>query len=131
MNAALAALRQELARSYGHSQKLTQQGDRLRALVSSLRRDLAKRARENKALKDELEALQRKLEEIAVPPPEEGRASTQSGAPHDQPRAATPAAMAPAAPTAPPSSEGTARAAAEPPASAAQQPAAPPIVESE
>jgi len=101
MTAAVAALRQELARSYTHSQKLTQEGERLRALVSSLRRELGKRSRQNKVLKNRLEALERKLQEITTTPPEENRPEPRLGTFPETPPVAGSGAEAAAASPAP------------------------------
>jgi hypothetical protein len=102
MTAAVAALRQELARSYAHSQKLTQEGERLRALVSSLRRQLGKRNRENKVLKNRLKALEKKLQEITTPPPEENRTEPRLGTFPETPSVAGSGAEAAAVSPAPP-----------------------------
>jgi translation initiation factor IF-2 len=100
---AVAALRQELARSYEHSQALTQENEKLRALVASLRRELNRGKGANKVLRDHLQSLEKRMRELEPPP-------------LAQPRAATPAAQAPATPSVP---SGAAPAAAPPAGGAA------------
>lgn len=103
MTEAVAALRHELARSYGHSQRLTQQGERLRALVGSLRHEIGKQKRENRALRHRLQVLERRLQEMTTPPPE---ATSEDVAPSASshgasPRASTTPGKAPDTPTPP------------------------------
>ena len=104
MNEAVAALRQEVSRSYAQVDELTREGDRLRALVASLRRDLAKSRDENKALKSHIRALERRLSEVRTSAPEVAapaeQATTQRRAP------APPPAAQPASPPQPPAQPG-------------------------
>jgi hypothetical protein len=113
MAEAVMALREELARSYEHSQQLTQEVSRLRAVVASLRQELAKAKGSSGVLRDHVRALEKKLHEIegpsSAPPsnpataPDQPRAASKQG-----PGASAPApAPAPAAPSrpAPPSAD--------------------------
>jgi hypothetical protein len=70
MNEAVAALRQEVARSYERSEVISKENDRLRALVASLQRDLGKSRTENRALRNQIRALEKQLHEIHTPPPD-------------------------------------------------------------
>ena len=100
---AVAALRQEVAKSYEHSQQLTQENEQLRGVVASLRRELAKTKGANKVLKDHLEALEKRMRELRPPPLEPSTspeaAAPPSGAPSEAPPAneAAPEAAAPSA----------------------------------
>jgi len=76
---AVNALRQEGARSYARSRELSTENERLRKVVGSLRRDLAKSRGENQALQDQVRALEKKLSEIDAPPPETGRERVDGG----------------------------------------------------
>ncbi len=67
---AVSALREEIARSYEHSQQLAQETERLRALVASLRRELDRRRGESKALRNHVRTLEKMLSEIVTPAPE-------------------------------------------------------------
>lgn len=77
MNEAVAALRQEVSRSYAQTEELTREADRLRALVTSLRRDLSKSRDENKALKSHIRELERRLHEVRTPAPETDGSAAQ------------------------------------------------------
>jgi cell division septum initiation protein DivIVA len=90
---AVTALREEVARSYAHSQGLTQENEKLRAVVASLRRELAKGKGANKELKDHLQSLENRMRELRPPPLEPSTAP-------NAPAATAPGPNAPAAPPA-------------------------------
>jgi len=107
MNEAVAALRQEVARSYERTDALAKDNERLRALISSLQRDLGRSRAENQALKNRIHALERQLHEVHTPPPdsvEEPEAAAPRLMPQPSARAAAPPRPAnpPAANEAPP-----------------------------
>ena len=66
---AVAALRQEIARSYSHSQELVQETQQLRSQVARLRTELAKSREENQTLKTQIRTLEKRLREIHTPAP--------------------------------------------------------------
>ena len=106
MNEAVAALRQEVARSYERSETLSKENDRLRALVASLQRDLGKNRAENKTLRNQIRALEKRLHEIRTPPPdtaEQPEAAEPRVLPQPGTRRAAPSS--PASPPAPPADE--------------------------
>ena len=84
---AVTALREEIARSYTHSQELLEETKRLRAQLRSMRSELEKTRGENEKLRAHVRTLEKRLQEIRVTPPVAG-----------QP--APPPAEAPAAPVA-------------------------------
>jgi hypothetical protein len=94
---AVAALRQEVARSYEHSQRMTQENEKLRAVVASLRRELEKGKGANKVLKENLQALEKRMRELRPPPL--GSSGAGKPAPAEAPEEA-PAAPREAAPQA-------------------------------
>ena len=98
LNAAVAALRQEVARSYERAQELGEQNEWLRELVTSLRRDLRKSRDRNKSLNDHLQVLQKKLHEISAPPPEKTAVTEPRGTapPEEKATPAPPPAQPPA-----------------------------------
>jgi septal ring factor EnvC (AmiA/AmiB activator) len=102
MNEAVAALRQEVSRSYAQTEELTREADRLRALVTSLRRDLSKSRDENKALKSHIRELERRLHEVGTPAPEAEGSAMQPPRDAAAQRQAAPPPPAPAAPAIPP-----------------------------
>lgn len=69
---AVNALRQAVAGNYARSQELSAENKRLRALIVSLRRDLAKSRDEGKAFEGQIRALEKQLREIGGAPPETG-----------------------------------------------------------
>jgi len=79
---AVTALRQEVARSYAHSQELTQENQRLRALVAALRSELGKTREQNKAIQNQLRTVEKRLKETRIPPPETGK-TVAGGEPPD------------------------------------------------
>lgn len=101
LNEAVAALRQEVARSYERAQELDEQNEWLRELVTSLRRDLRKSRDRNKSLNDHLQVLQKKLREISAPPPEKTAVTEPRGAASPEAKA-TPAPPPTQPPTQPP-----------------------------
>ena len=90
---AVAALRQEVARSYEHSQVLTQENEKLRSVIASLRRELAKEKGGSKALKEHLQSLENRMRELQPPPLEPPTRPNRAAPP--------PAAAAPSAPSSP------------------------------
>jgi hypothetical protein len=99
MNEAVAALRQEVARSYERSEVISKENDRLRALVASLQRDLGKSRTENKTLRNQIRALEKRLHEIRTPPPD--TAQQEEAAPRVLPQPST-RGVAPSVPSRPP-----------------------------
>jgi hypothetical protein len=78
---AVMALRQEVGRSYEHSQRLTQENEKLRGVVAGLRRELAKEKGGSKVLREQLESLEKRMRELEPPPlepPNEAGASAPS-----------------------------------------------------
>jgi chromosome segregation ATPase len=106
MNEAVAALRQEVARSYERSETLSKENDRLRALVTSLQRDLGKNRAENKTLRNQIRALERRLHEIGPSPPDTAE-QPETAEPRVLPQPSTrrAAPSRPASPPAPPEDE--------------------------
>jgi hypothetical protein len=100
LNEAVAALRQEVSRSYERAEELGAENERLRALVASLRRDLRKSRGANKSLDDQLRALEKKLSEIGSPPPEGGAES-----PEERTAPTSPSPHPPEAPPPPPQAQ--------------------------
>ncbi len=100
---AVSALRQEVARSYEHSQRLTQENEKLRGVVASLRRELAKAKGSNEALKDHLQALEKRMRELRPPPL--GPSGGAKAAPN-APSAQAPEPPSEASQGAPPTEEG-------------------------
>jgi septal ring factor EnvC (AmiA/AmiB activator) len=66
---AVAALRQEIARGYTHSQELLEETKRLRIQVRTLREELDRSRAENQQLRAQVRTLERRLGEIRVTPP--------------------------------------------------------------
>jgi hypothetical protein len=95
MNEAVAALRQEVARGYERTELLTKDNERLRTLVSSLQRELAKTRGENQTLKSHIRALEKRLHEIHTEPPD---AEEQAAAPPPPPPQGTRRGGSPQAP---------------------------------
>jgi hypothetical protein len=100
LNEAVAALRQEVLRSYERAEELGAENQRLRALVASLRRDLRKSRSANKSLDDQLRALEKKLSEIGSPPPEGGAES-----PEERTEPTSPSPNPPESPPPPPQAQ--------------------------
>jgi chromosome segregation ATPase len=67
---AVTALRQEVSRSYAHSQQMTQENQRLRALVAALKNELVKTRSDNKAIRSQLRTVEKRLREVRSTPPE-------------------------------------------------------------
>ena len=103
MNEAVAALRQEVARGYERTDALAQDNERLRALVSSLQRDLGRSRSENQALKNQIRSLERQLHEIHTPPPDSVE-QPEAAAPRLMPQPSARAAVPPR-PANPPANE--------------------------
>jgi hypothetical protein len=66
---AVSALRQEIARSYAHSQELVEETRKLRVQVQGLRKELDAERQDNKSLRTKVRTLERRLAEIRPPPP--------------------------------------------------------------
>ena len=66
---AVAALRQEIARGFKHSQELLEETKRLRIQVRTLREELDQSRAENQQLRAQVRTLERRLGEIRVTPP--------------------------------------------------------------
>jgi len=94
LNEAVSALRQEAARSYGRTNELTRETERLRGLVATLQRRLVKSRDQNRELLNHVRDLEKRLEEIGTPPP----VRVESPAPSE----AHPVAEAPTSPPAEP-----------------------------
>lgn len=69
---AVNALRQAVAGNHARSEELSAENERLRALIVSLRRDLAKSRDEREALEGQTQALEEQLRQIAGALPETG-----------------------------------------------------------
>ena len=91
LNEAVAALRQEASRSYQRTNDLARDTERLRGLIASLQKRIAKSRVQNRELLDHVHGLERKLQEIGTPAPPEG---LESAKPIEPP----PVAEAPASP---------------------------------
>lgn len=70
LNEAVSALRQEASRSYQRVSDLARETERLRTLIASLQRRLAKSREENRDLVDQVRELEERLQEVRTPPPE-------------------------------------------------------------
>jgi hypothetical protein len=103
LNEAVSALRQEAARSYERTNELARETERLRGLIASLQRRLAKSRDQNRGLLDHIHDLEKKLEEIGTPPPV-GVESPAPSEPH--PVAEAPASPSPQAQEPPPTPPG-------------------------
>ncbi len=86
LNEAVSALRQEASRSYERVSDLTRETERLRVLIASLQRRLAKNRDENRELLDHVRELEERLQEVRTPPPE-GAGEARPGDPQSAPRA--------------------------------------------
>jgi hypothetical protein len=96
LNEAVAALRQEVSRSYARAEELGAENRRLRALVASLRQDLRKSRSANKALDDHLRTLEKRLSEISSPPQENPTPETGGAtAPEEKPAPTPPSPPTP------------------------------------
>ena len=118
LNEAVSALRQEASRSYERTNDLARDTERLRGLIASLQRRIAKSRDQNRELLDHVHGLEKRLQEIGTPAPE----GLESAKPNEPPPVAeAPARPAPAPqepPPAPAGADGSANAsgdAAEPP----------------
>ncbi len=102
---AVTALRQEVAKSYENSQRLTQENEKLRQVVASLRRELNKGKGANNVLKDHLQALEKRMRELRPPPLESSGAAKTAPAPASEAPEEGPAAaqedVQPAQPSSP------------------------------
>ena len=101
---AVTALRQEISRSYAHSQELMEETKRLRVQLKSMRTELEAARGENKKLRDQVRTLERRLKEIRVTPPVDAQAA-QAPAPAAPAAPEPPAAAEPAPEEAPPEDE--------------------------
>jgi hypothetical protein len=96
LNEAVSALRQEASRSYQRASDLARETERLRTLIASLQRRLAKNRKENRDLVDHVRELEERLQEVRTPPPE----ATEGARPSEPP----PVSRTPLGPTPPPQS---------------------------
>jgi hypothetical protein len=97
LNEAVSALRQEASRSYQRVSDLARDTERLRTLLASLQRRLAKSRGENRALIDHVRELEERLQEVRTPPPE----AAEEARPSEPP----PVSRAPVGPPSPPQSD--------------------------
>jgi hypothetical protein len=70
LNEAVSALRQEASRSYERVSDLARETERLRGLLASLQRRLARSRDHNRELLDHVRELEERLQEVRTPPPE-------------------------------------------------------------
>lgn len=97
---AVAALRQEIARSYAYSDGLVEETKKLHVQITSLKRELGESKQENQALKNQIRTLEKRLREIRTPPPEGAAGpAPATGPPGDGAAAASPAPTPPSAAT--------------------------------
>lgn len=94
LNEAVSALRQEASRSYERVSDLARETERLRALLASLQRRLARGREQNRELLDHVRELEERLQEIRTLPPE-----AVEEAPPSEPH---PTSQAPVSPASPP-----------------------------
>src|SRR5207244_9774397 len=66
---------------YEHSQQLTQENEKLREVVASLRREIARGKGANKVLKDHLQALEKRMRELRPEPLEPSTSSPGTAPP--------------------------------------------------
>jgi hypothetical protein len=103
LNEAVSALRQEASRSYERTNDLARDTERLRGLIASLQRRIAKSRDQNRELLDHVHGLEKRLQEIGTPAPE----GLESAKPNEPPPvAAAPASPAPAPQEPPPAPAG-------------------------
>ncbi len=113
LNEAVSALRQEASRSYQRVNDLARETERLRTLIASLQRRLAKSRGENRDLVDHVRELEERLQEVRTPPPEapeEARPSEPAPVgPASPPRSAAPGSDGGGSPTEPAGGDEAAR----------------------
>jgi hypothetical protein len=104
LNEAVSALRQEASRSYQRTNDLARDTERLRGLIASLQKRIAKSRDQNRELLDHVHGLEKRLQEIGTPAPPEGSESAKPNEP--PPVAQAPVSPAPIPQEPPPSPSG-------------------------